>query len=151
MDDLLDRIRAEIEAHGWQVVLFPAEGDAPAYGHTVGLSTRFDHPELVICGLDEGADGGVMHDVLEAAAELVAGGHRFEPGATNADLLDDHLVAVRPVDPKFAASLLEVAAEVLGTEVRALQLVWPDRRGLMPWSPACDPVVRARQPLLAGK
>jgi hypothetical protein len=148
MDEVLAKIRAEVEAHGWQVVLFPAEGEAPAYGHTVGLSARFGHPELVIVGLDDGADGGLMHDVLEAAAEMVAEGHRLAPGATTAELLEGHVIAVREVGPRFAAALLEVARDVLGGEVPALQLVWPDRRGLLPWSPACDPGVRARQPLL---
>lgn len=150
MSDPVDAIRAEVEAHGWQVVLFPEEGDAPAYGTTIGLSRRFDHPEIVVVGLDDGADGGVMHELLAAAAELVEEGGRLEPGTTNRDLLEGHTLAIRTVEPRFAVDLLEVAREVLGGDVPAVQLVWPDRRGLLPWSEACDAEVRRRQPLFGA-
>lgn len=148
MSDAYAEIRTEVEARGWQVVLFPSEGEVPAYAHTVGLSRSHQHPELVVVGLDEGDPDGVMHDLLEAAAELVAGGARFEADTTDDALLEGHRVAFRAIGPRQAGALLEVAREVLGAPVEAVQVVWPDHRGLMPWSPACDERVRAAQPLL---
>jgi hypothetical protein len=148
MDEVIQAIKAEVDAHGFQVVLFPSEGDAPAYGHTVGLQKVCEHPEVVVVGLDEGEDGGLTHDLLESIAQEVVEGRRFAPGDTDGEVLEGHTVAFRVVTARMADALLGVARDVLGHEACALQLVWPDRRGLMPWSPACDPVVRARQPLL---
>jgi hypothetical protein len=148
MDDMIDAIRAEVEAHGVQVVLCPSEGDAPAYGHTVGLQKSHEHPEIIVVGLDEGEEGGLTHDLLESMAQEVVEGRRFAAGDTDSDLLEGHTVAFRAVTTKMAEGLMGVARDVLGHDACALQLVWPDRRGLMPWSPACDPAVRARQPML---
>ena len=148
MDDVIDAIRAEVEAHGFQVVLFPSEGDAPAYGHTVGLQKSHEHPEIVVVGLDDGAEGGLTHDLLESIAQEVVEGRRFVAGDTDSELLEGHTVAFRAVTTKMSEGLLGVARDVLGHYACALQLVWPDRGGLLPWSPACDPAVRARQPLL---
>lgn len=148
MDEVIQAIRTEVDAHGFQVVLFPSEGDAPAYGHTVGLQKACDHPEIIVVGLDEGEDGGLTHDLLESLAQEIVDGRRFAAGDTDSEVLEGHTVAFRVVTARMADALLGVAKDVLGHDACALQLVWPDRRGLMPWSPACDPAVRARQPLL---
>ncbi len=148
MDDVIDAIKAEVQAHGFQVVLFPSEGDAPAYGHTVGLQNAAEHPEIVVVGLDEGEEGGLTHDLLESLAQEIVEGRRFAAGDTDSEILEGHTVAFRVVTSQMASGLLGVARDVLGHEACALQLVWPDKRGLLPWSPACDPSVRARQPLL---
>jgi hypothetical protein len=149
-DDLIAAIRRTLAAEGWQVVLAGADAGRPAYAFTIGLSRAHDHPELVVVGLDDAEPEGPAHELLEAAAEMVAEGHRFEAGAVDTELLENHSVAVRAVSSRAAEEYLGLLHEVLGEQIAAVQLVWPDRRGLLPWSPACDPAVVARQPVLEG-
>jgi len=147
-DPVVADLRAAIAEAGYQVALVPSVDGGCAYGFTIGLSRSFAHPELVVVGLDEAEPDGLMHELLEAAAEAVAGGGRFTAGTTDKELLDGHVLAIRAVSPEHCRALLDTADRVLGSAVEALQLVWPDGRGLMPWNPVCDPRVSERQPLL---
>ena len=142
-------VRAEIEANGWHVVLVPRHEGRPAYGFTLGLTERHDHPELCVVGLDEGENGGLMHDLLDSAAEHVAGGGRYAAGQRDTGLLVGHTLAIRTIDSERRCDWLALAAAHLGrTDFEALQFVWPDRRGRLPTDPSCDHQVVKSQPLL---
>lgn len=147
---VVESLRAAVAEAGYQIALVPSFGGRCAYGFTIGLSSSYAHPELVVIGLDEAEPDGLMHELLEAAADSVADGSRYQAGSTDHRLLDGHTLALRQVTPEHCRALLDTADRVLGREVEALQLIWPDARGLMPWSSACDARVREQQPLLDG-
>ncbi len=149
--ELSARIRAEVEAHGWHIVLVPpGEGGEPAFGFTVGLTTSFEHPELLAIGLDDGETGGTMHQLLDAAAESVADGTAYAEGGEDAELLVGYRVALRAVARKYVPTWLAFLADYYGGEsgFRCLQVVWPDPAHRYPWDEAFDADLRARQPVL---
>lgn len=139
------RVRADIARTGWHVVLVPPEPDSPGWAHTIGLLERFDHPELIVFGMDFQALGPLLNHL----GERIRAGGRFEPDTVEQGILRDLPLAFRTVAPKWVAPFLGNAAwHYRRDDVPALQCFWPDPRGAFPWDPACDPEWKEDQPLL---
>ena len=66
-------LRREIARLGWTVAGMSAEGHRPSWMHTVGLLSRYAHPEFIVVGHDEDAS----EVLLGRLAIRVAGGERF--------------------------------------------------------------------------
>lgn len=116
-----------IQKFGWVVrKVFPTRPDEGVeFCHTVGLTAK-GLPELSIYGLpvDEG------HIILnEVARRMIERGSEFRAGELLHGLLQDSPLLV--IDMGDTHEL--TAVENLYGEVRARQLVWPDREGRMPW------------------
>ncbi len=58
-------MRSDVEKFGWHVLkIFSDTESAPSFAYTVGLEKTFDHPELVIFGLNDNLE--LMHKVLNS-------------------------------------------------------------------------------------
>lgn len=66
-------LRREIARLGWTISGMGAEGHRPSWLHTVGLLSKYDHPEFIVVGHDELAS----EVLLALLAMRVAGGERF--------------------------------------------------------------------------
>lgn len=118
-------VRGMLAEHPWVVIGVERDGLRPPYSYTVGL-TELDRPELLITGLSKARAA----DVLIAVAEKVLG-----PGAPTAGTRL-RLPGRRPGEVVHVAEPgihLEVAAELFGERLTALQLVYADLRGRWPW------------------
>jgi Domain of unknown function (DUF4262) len=145
-DEVEQRVRADIERHGWHVALVPPEADAPGWGHSIGLWERFQHPELLVFG----SEPHQLASLLNALGERVRGGRRFAAGETDAGVLAGLPFAFRAVAPRWTQVFLGNAAWHYRSEVFAtLQGFWPDRAGRFPWDADCTPEVAAEQPQLS--
>lgn len=126
-DDRETWLRDTIDQHGWAVQHVGADeetGDS-AFSYTVGL-TGLGHPELVMTGMPfETAE-----EFLNLAGQEIRDGHRFRPGTLDPVLSDeDSPVAV--IEVVETGELTGV--EVVYRTVKALQLIWPDSTGTLPW------------------
>lgn len=139
------RVRADIERHGWHVVLVPPEQESPGWAHTIGLLERFEHPELIVFGMDFQALG----PLLNRLGEGVRAGDRFEEESERRGILEGLPVAFRRVERKWVAPFLGNAAwHYRREDFPVLQCFWPDPGGHFPWQAGCDPDWRDDQPLL---
>jgi hypothetical protein len=123
---VLRDLRRVIDRFGWAVLHGGggAPGD-PRYSHTAGL-TALGHPEVIVVGLP--FEAGEKY--LNLVGEAVRAGARFSPGAATTALTDaDSPVVFLSVED---AARLSVVEEFYGS-VDALQLVWPDSTGKLPW------------------
>jgi len=66
-------LRREIARLGWTIAGMAAEGHRPSWVHTVGLLSKYAHPEFIVVGHDE----GTSEVLLAQLAIRVAGGERF--------------------------------------------------------------------------
>jgi len=66
LDDVRFHIHGLIEGSGWAVI--PVEGNTPyrSWAYTVGLVQTFEHPELVVVGLDPLAAGRLLNSIGDA-------------------------------------------------------------------------------------
>jgi hypothetical protein len=119
-------LRRVIDRFGWAVL--HGGGGAPGeprYSHTAGL-TAFDHPEVIVVGLP--FEAGEKY--LNLVGEAVRAGARFGPGVATTALTDaDSPVVFLAVEDTGRLSVVE---QFYGS-VDALQLVWPDSTGKLPW------------------
>ncbi len=126
---VLDDTRAKIAAHGWTVigVFSTPEDPGPSFAYTVGLSGK-GLPELAIYGLQ----AQIAHSVLnEVARRMVESGSALQSGERIEGVLADDvpLVAVAMTD----ATDLNLVRELYGAVAAAVQVVWPDGAGVLPW------------------
>lgn len=144
------KVAADIRQHGWHAVAVASiEGEAdprPPWVYTIGLEDTFDHPEVVIFGLNN--DFEFMHYVLSEIAKRVAKGERFEHGAKKKDLLAGFTCP-------FARFPKTAYEEHLGQAIvwhespsfRAVQCIWPDPKKKLPWDPKFIPQLLDREPV----
>lgn len=125
--DYLDHIHRLITRHGWAVQYVGGDRGHAPYAYTVGL-TGAGLPELVVTGLR--AERATT--MLNGAAHEMAGDGPPTPGTTIALSGGSRVEVVRLARPE---SHLTVAIDIYGEQVRALQLVWADDRGRLPWHP----------------
>lgn len=128
-------VLAALRAFGWTTQSISAD---PPYAYTVGLAQRFDHPEMLICGMDE----NLGPNMLTRMVQEIQGGRRFVEGEIRDVLLSDLPLLVERLHPEVAAAscpLLEWYAErVDGAFPPVLRILWPDARGRLPGEPSCD-------------
>jgi hypothetical protein len=149
--DLTDAQRlvlADIAEHGCYLGAASETAEQPAFAYTAGLLHTHDHPELVVVGLEEDLAG----ELLEALIDAIAAGRRFAAGQRCDGFLRGYPVALCAVHRDCCAQFLPAAVWAWqGSDVTALQVVWPDRQGRMPWDADVREGFRACQPLLDGE
>jgi hypothetical protein len=138
---------AQIEAHGWNVTnVFRREGETgPEWSFSTGLFHTFQHPEIVIFGLE--LDN--MQKIVNVIGAEIKGGEKFEPGKEYQSVFARYGCQFRPVDARHYADYLGWAMWFYtGDPFPVLQCFWPDREGHYPWDPSCAPGVVELRPFL---
>ena len=134
-----EKIEWMIETAGWAL----EKGDRLCY--TIGLHERFDFPEIAIVGLTPVATKGLVDLVVDQ----LEGGVSIPVDVPLVGLLDNDLrcffmtVDVVTNVEHFATGI----AWRRGRMFPCVQLVWPDRAGVLPFEAGCDPRTVSVQPL----
>jgi hypothetical protein len=134
-----------LEEWGWFVLSVGAGDSEPAFSYSIGLYEHFQHPEIILFGLDF----TVMHGLINDAAGKIKEGSRYLDRYRDANLLKDYECEFRSVRRDRYEGLLNYALWYYqGKEFPALQLVWPDSRGTFPWESGFDERFRKDQLIL---
>ena len=124
----LDELRSLIDQHGWAVRNVADPDPANCFSYTIGLSAH-GHPEVVMTGLPP----DVGQAFLNIAGDLVVNGDgSFVTGETTTELADGPPMPILEVTDRSGLT----AVEAIYGEVRAVQIVWTDSRGHLPWEAA---------------
>ena len=125
--DPVDDLRAKIDTYGWAVRNVSDADPARCLSYTVGL-TAHGHPEVVMTGLPP----EVGHAFLNIVGEIVVReGGRFTVGEVTTVLADGPAMPVIAVSDKADLT----AVDALYGDVPAVQVVWTDSGGRLPWEP----------------
>ncbi len=145
-DGLEDTIRDNIAAHGWHVILSPADAEGPAFAYSIGLFARYGQPEILISGLAPDLMHGLINDIgkrIKAGENLVAEKHCSA-------LLQGHDCVFRPVARSHYPDYLGYARRYYEDDrFPAMQCFWSDKSRRFPWDPEFDQGMRSLQPDLA--
>jgi len=125
--DPLDDLRAKIDAYGWAVRNVTDADPAKCLSYTVGL-TAYGHPEVVMTGLPPEVGTAFLNIVGEI---VVRDGGRLTAGEATTELAEGRAMPVIAVSDKSELT----AVEAIYGDVPALQVVWTDSRGQLPWEP----------------
>jgi hypothetical protein len=145
----LETVSRDISDRGYHFIFVGAGDGDPPFSYSVGLSKTWQHPELLIVGLN-------MDDsetILTTFVSLIRQGHRYAHGDIDRSQFNSPIAFVEipsDVDDSDVLSDRFAVARALYDDVKfdALQVVTPDDNGRFPWEAACDQNVVSRQPLL---
>jgi hypothetical protein len=134
-----------VRKHGWGVVGILQPEDEPTWAFSYGFWHSFRQPEVAMGGMDR---DDMMLWINEVGAILERGGElRAETELTG--IIDGYPVLLRAADPSWNDGLFGTAIGFYQQqEPRFLQVVWPDRHGLWPWSDDATERCREWQPQL---
>lgn len=143
-------ILEDIATYGWSGTIVEEDACGPGFEYTIGLMERFNHPEVIVFGLNN----ETMHDILWAMFREVQAGRSFAEPGVYSGILERFACAIRPVHEEWHTEYLGYAMwhrRYVGKmgDLRAVQCVWPDRNGHFPSGTCCDPEIALRQPDLS--
>jgi hypothetical protein len=139
------KLTSDVEQHGWHVILIPEGDEGPAFAYSIGLHRTFNHPEVVVFGLDL----EMMHRVVNLVGEAVRRGRRFSDGDSASGFLEGYDVRFLAVARGHYREHFGYARWFYdGDDFPVLQCLWPDRLGRFPSDPDSSEGLRSRQPLL---
>ena len=137
---------ANVEKYGWMVMNIKDEAGKPGWSYTVGLFENFEHPEIVIFGME--ADS--RHEILNWIGENVKRDNPFTADKEHDWVLDNYKCWSKPVQKRWYCDLFGYARWFYKTadgsdNFPCVQALWPDKPGIFPWQPEYG---YADQPLL---
>lgn len=147
-----EKIDWMVETHGYAVeTVAPQHEATPPVGgctYTIGFPELFGYDEVVIFGLTPAAAGGL----LEMMGDLLRGGTEIPVGVELVGLFDGEQRALfLPVDTAVHGGWFAAAAGWRGvdpSELRYVQLLWPDRDGFLPTEAGFDQRLQWAQPVI---
>jgi Domain of unknown function (DUF4262) len=142
-------IAKRIAKSGWHAIAVAPSAADPGFVYTIGLCSELSHPEIIVCGLPSRH----AYELLERLIARIRAGAHYAPDQIVTDLVDNYRFAFRRVDPGQHVIRLGYAMGYyrrLGNplQLTALQMLWADDNGRLPFEDNCDPAVIAQQPRL---
>lgn len=86
-----------------------------------------------------GLQTAIAHQLINAIGEAVCGDKNFQVGMAYKDIADGPALAFIPVLERHNRGYLGYACWFYrGDQFPALQCIWPDKQGMLPWEPGFD-------------
>lgn len=146
----LDKIDWMVEAHGWalEAVAPDLEGIAPTpgYAYSINLPAAVAFPEVVVFGLAPVAANGLVSLVVDARR----GGTEIPVGVELVGLLDNDLRCLfAPIDlDRWGGYFATASAWYRGRPLEAVQLMYPDPNGFLPYEAGFERRMSFAQPVI---
>ena len=141
----LDVFDEKIKQNGFTIIEVLAGKKSPSFCYTVGLTTTYNHPEIITFGLPHGIAERLITDAIEKIIE--------DEGSIVADFPYEDLA-------NFPIEFIPAKKENLNRymylfgnhypdkEPEAFQMLWTDTQGHFPYEKDYDDKYKAAQPLL---
>lgn len=138
LESFLEKVDDLTQRFGFAVVAVDNEA---AMSYTVGL-TALGLPEIVVFGLPQ----DVARHLLNAAGTLLR--ERRLPTDTPVEEIANLPLVFKSIPADVAEENLRVAAARAKGPIAALQMIFPDPKGLFPWEAGFAPHLALTQPTL---
>jgi hypothetical protein len=143
-DDIERRVLQDVSSFGCHVIKVMEDESGPGFAYSVGLFHNFDHPEILIVGLDL----DLMHAIINNLKDAIEAGTHFQPDKQVEGILEGFDCTFRQVAVAHYPELLGCAIWFYaGNNFPTLQCVWPDMQGRFPWEANFNLKLRTRQPV----
>jgi uncharacterized protein DUF4262 len=150
-DELCANIHGHIERIGWSLMSVMGDAKHLPWCYTIGLIEKFDHPELIMIGLEDRSTAVPLNGLGMAIAE----GHTFARGEV-ADVATVPVLFGEVHEAHWESGMFAKwhhyyqAVGYPALPPMAFQVLWPDDNGFFPgeqhWDRGHDPC----QPLLSS-
>jgi len=131
-----EQIQRNIKEYGWHVMfIFDPENAHEDFAYTIGLEESFDHPEIVIFGLEKDSAHAILTDIVTD----IKSGISMEPNKRLGDVVGgDYDVMFKPIKSDSFEEYLGTAVEFYGKPFRAHVMFWPDKANVLPTEEGCE-------------
>ncbi len=142
-----EEIADDVEKYGYS--LLNVSDARPPFRYSVGLMKTYDHPELIVFGLDSDNSYYLFDKLIQ---KLATGIKYNEPGIVEIEIDGTkHRIGLRRVHETQQQVYLGFAmgfCRRIGRwgELEAMQVFWPDSNGLFPFEAGCELDVFQQQP-----
>lgn len=145
-DEYSNKLTDDIVKYGFEVIMVPQTNYLPSFAYTVGLWKSYKHPELISLGLPI----DTLHTMLNTVAfEVIKKEKLIEIGRNYHDILEKYPVQFLTVDKRNIPDYFGQAISYYQTvDFPALQLIWPDDKGIFPYESDFREDLIYLQPLL---
>src|SRR5688572_31013143 len=89
LDD--EKLLADVKDYGWQVIKILEKDETPGWAFSIGLYKNFNHPEVVVFGLND----EVAHFLINEIGEGIRAGQKFSVDGLYSDMIDTYDYTVR--------------------------------------------------------
>lgn len=144
-----EEIAEVVREFGWYAASI--NDHEPPFLYTIGLMQTFNHPELIMFGLE--ADN--MHALFSQLARDIRAGRSYaEPGVFTIDIGGEEyqvgFCRVHPTQHELYLGFAMGYCRHIGRwgELESMQAFWPDASGKFPFDVGCDQDVYQLQPRL---
>jgi hypothetical protein len=142
-------IAASVEKHGWHAIAVAESPHSPSFLYTIGLCAKRSHPEMIVFGLEQRQ----AYDLTSSLVARIGAGSSFASPGVHDRGPGEPRVGTRPVHPSQHPVYLGYAMgyyrHIAAPETLvAVQLFWPDARGVFPFEVHCNSEVAYLQPRL---
>ena len=142
-DDDDRQVLRDVVESGCHVVGVLADQQGPAFAYSIGLFHNYDHPEILLFGLDH----TIMQQLINRMRDEIQEGARYVSHSRYDSIIQGFSCEFLTVHSTRYRDLFGYAIWFYaGTDFPALQCVWPDRNGKFPWQPDFDPKFKLLQP-----
>jgi hypothetical protein len=139
------QIISDVAQYGFHVAIVLGDGYSPTFAYTIGLYKTYGYPELICFGLPQ----NLLHSVLWSGKELLDKQPVPDQALGYPNFISDYDVRLLPVDKAWHKYYFGYGIWFnKSQDFPALQIVWPDKKGLFPWEEEFNPHWKAGQPLL---
>ncbi|MGL1886199.1 MAG: DUF4262 domain-containing protein [Reichenbachiella sp.] len=136
---------SDIEKYGLTVIILEATEYLPSFAYSIGLWQNYQHPEIIMFGLNTNS----LHQIINDVADLVKEGQQIETGKNYPEILVSGRTEFLNVDNRNLSNYFGTAIDFYNSKnFNALQVIWPDRNNKLPWENEFEDEFRYKQPLL---
>lgn len=140
----LERVQELVDEHGWMV---QGVAGAPAWFYTVGVSEKAEGlPELAVVAIPSNAAMSILNAFARklVAAEFVLDEEAIERGDKFEGVIPGYPAKLRWLTA-MENEELSVAHRLMSKPFRAVQIIWPDAKGLFEGEDGFDKSFSGRQ------
>lgn len=147
----LQSIPQQIEQFGWTMAYTYGDGSKPDYAYSIGFFETLQCPEILIYGINRGKCFGTFEYIFELLSKTK---EKFPSFEKNYDILEDDIPVVF-ADIEFSKAYeyfyyCNCFYEDKTVIYPAMQLIWPDGKGLFPWEANFNLKYKRQQPLICN-
>ncbi|MCC6372752.1 MAG: DUF4262 domain-containing protein [Bacteroidia bacterium] len=139
------KLHSDIESHGWHVLKVLADDTGPEFCYSVGLYKTFNHPEILIVGLNL----DLAHSLINNIGEDIRAGKIFLSGQFYSNILENFKCLLYDVDKSYYDEYFGYANWYYANkDFPVLQCIYPTVNGVFPWDKNWPEEIKNLQPIL---
>jgi hypothetical protein len=139
------KLLSDIEMYGWHTLKVLEDENGPGFCYTVGFYKTFNHPEIVIIGLNP----DLAHVLINNIGEDIKNGITYQSGQFYAEIIDNFNCLLLTVNKENYSEYFGYANWYYqNNNFPVLQCIYPTVKGIYPWEDEWPISIQDMQPIL---